>query len=157
MIKEVGISLAVLFAVGLGGYLLQQRYGSTSIPAIAPVGVISGTSTETEVTTSKILSREELCKIGNFTKPLKQEVDYNSEISKDTSDQYLRLSIDDFLTKNYVTTNCSYSGQQHDGRHCADGAYDEAMNEYSLTRIDPTYLKSKFIVLSVDQAPGGGK
>ena len=96
-------------------------------------------------------SNQDLCANIKFTPPLDQEIAYNEEIAKDEFVQYLRRAINDYLSSNYISYNdntCNFSGLLDD-KHCEDVAYDD-LAEF----ID--YLDSKFIVLQIDIAPGGG-
>lgn len=108
-------------------------------------------------------SKEELCKDSSFTAPLAQEMDFYKKVSKDNFVKYLRLALNNFLSGKYGTpTNPKTSYKCYDtglidGVQCPDGAFDDNGYTYGLSKIDPTYLKSKFIVLQVDSAPMGGE
>lgn len=77
----------------------------------------------------------DICKTLAFTKPLKSEIIFNSEIKKDKHVEYLRKTINNFLSSGYVL----------------DEAYE------NLIKIDLVYLKSKFIIISADNNMFGGK
>lgn len=72
-------------------------------------------------------TNDELCKGEYFVAPLEQEITYDNEIKKDEFVKYLREVLDK-----------SVSGDNFDLVDYAD------------------YMKSKFIVLTIDIAPGGG-
>ena len=96
-------------------------------------------------------SNQDLCDSIEFTPLLDQEITYNKEIAKDEFVQYLRRTINDYLSNSYISYNdsrCSFSGL-FDDKHCEDSAYDY-LAEFK------DYLDSKFIVLQTDIAPGGG-
>ncbi|MFA6304366.1 MAG: membrane lipoprotein lipid attachment site-containing protein [Patescibacteria group bacterium] len=91
----------------------------------------------------------DICKTATFTPPLEQEIAYNNEIKQDEYVKYLRRSLDDYLSSNFSTQSRGFG--LIDGIHYADSAYG------NFNMIDPAYLKSKFIVLSTDFNPFGGK
>lgn len=108
-------------------------------------------------------SKEEFCKVNSFTAPLAQEMDFYKEVSKDDFVKYLRVALDNFLSGKYGTpTHPKTSYECYDtglinGVQCPDGAFDEGDYSSGLSKIDQTYLKSKFIVLAVNDSAGGGK
>lgn len=77
----------------------------------------------------------DICKTLVFTKPLKSEIIFNNEIKKDKYVKYLRKAIDNFLSDEYILNE----------------AYE------NLVKIDPVYLKGKFIIISIDDSMFGGK
>lgn len=95
---------------------------------------------------------DDICKTATFTPPLASEITFNNQIKQDEFIKYLRRSIDDFLSSQYIPcVSSSCINGLIDGTHYADSAYSD------LGRIDPAYLRSNFIVLSTDIAPGGGE
>lgn len=108
-------------------------------------------------------SKDELCKDWVFTSPSIQEVNFNKEMAQDRFVKYLRTALNNWLSGKYgsathpkTSYECPYTGLMY-GKQCPDGAFDEGDYSSGLSKIDPTYLKSKFIVLSADGAPGGGE
>lgn len=106
----------------------------------------------TTINTKLASLNNNICEIETFTPPLTSEITYNNKIKKDEFVGYLRRSLDDFLSSQYVpcvTASCSVG--LSNGIHYADSVYND------VARVDPAYLRSKFIVLSTDVAPGGGE
>src|SRR3989344_9210150 len=108
-------------------------------------------------------SQVELCKAGAFSSPLAQEIDFNKGVVKDRFVQYLRIALDNWLSRKYGTATkpetsyeCLHTGLL-DGKQCPDGAFDDGDYENGLSKISQDYLKSKFVVLQTDPAPGGGE
>src|SRR5680860_629467 len=93
-----------------------------------------------------------LCQTIPFSSPSEAEVSFNKSILEDSSVQYVRTALDVFLANSYVscTTDDCASGLLNDV-HYMDSA------NYELQNISSDYLKSKFIILSLDMSPGGGK
>lgn len=85
---------------------------------------------------NNVISKEELCVQENFTTPSEQELNFNNEIKKDEFVSHLRKSFDKFLNGN-ISEEDDFSFENN--------------SEYT------EYIKSKFIVLSTDIAPGGGE
>lgn len=105
-------------------------------------------------------TNEELCKAGDFTRLLDQEVDFNKEIVKDRFVQYLRLTLNNWISGKYGSINepklsnkCEHGGLLR-SLQCPDAVFmDES---FGIPEIGEEYLKSKFIVLKTDTALGGG-
>jgi hypothetical protein len=93
-----------------------------------------------------------LCQTVPFNSPTATETNYNKSISEDPFVQYVRTALNDFLTNGYATcaSGTCESGLLNDV-HYPDGA------NFELQNISSDYLKSKFIVISTDVAPMGGK
>jgi hypothetical protein len=95
-----------------------------------------------------------LCKVGSFTEPLDNEIEYGQEIIKDKFVHYLRRAINDFLNDDYIDSEfCNGSFGLYNGKHCADSAYDSN----PILSYDNNFLRGKFIVLEADVAFGGGE
>lgn len=109
-------------------------------------------------------SKEELCQVGSFTAPLAEELDFYQEVSRDDFVKYLRVALDNFLSGKYgsathprTSYKCLHTGLI-EGVQCPDGTFDEEGEfKYGLSKIDRTYLASKFIVLGTDVAVTGGE
>lgn len=99
-------------------------------------------------------TKEELCKNKTFTEPLEEEIKYDEEIRSNEFVKYLRRSLDDYSNNEYIPCNdtCKFYGL-YQGQHFEDSAYS---TYFKTNIIDLEYLKSKFIVLQTDIAPGGG-
>lgn len=129
--KSVSIILAVVLLIGVAYFLNTSK--SATPPQTVNASVASA-------------SVSDLCRVA--TAPSQDELTYSKQISQDPFVQYLRTAIDTYLDNTY--THGKYAGLLN-GAHSPDNAYNE------LKQIDGSYLKSKFIVLQTDIAPGGGE
>lgn len=150
--KKIILGLIVLFAI-IAAVMIWRTYKDASGN---PVVVSSPTSGVSIAHTN-----EELCMSGDFTRLLDQEVTFNKEIIKDKFVQYLRSTLNNWLSGEYGTINkpklsdkCEYGGLLR-GVQCPDAVFTDA--SYGIPEIGEEYLKSKFIVLQTDPAPGGGE
>jgi len=149
---------------------LKQNWIKVTISTTILIGVLvfgksyftSSHIVSTPTPDSVAHSKTDLCKVGAFFSPLPDEVNFNKEVLQDKFVQYLRASLNNWLSGKYgsatnpkTSYECPHTGLL-DGKQCPDSAFDEGDYENGLSKINQDYLKSKFIVLQTDIAPGGG-
>jgi hypothetical protein len=136
----VEIAALIIIAILLFWYKNKQNQAATlKLNSIVQQAIIPPLAT----------SQETLCKAGTFTTPSPNEISHNQSMSEDVYVQYVRTAINYYLNNDY-STGAKYNGLV-DGVHNPDSAYTE------FEAIDEDYLRSKFIVIATDTAPGGGE
>lgn len=151
--EKIILGLLITFII-VAVVLIWQTYKSTSKDFIATTDPIKVTVAHTN---------EELCKSGDFTTLLDEEIKFNQEISKDRFVQYLRIAFNNWLSGKYnsvphpkTSYKCLHTGLLK-GKQCPDDIFVESNYDDDLFKINLDYLKSKFIVLQTDPAVGGGE
>ncbi len=138
--------IVVVVIAGFIIYVLNLNHHDNT-PTNASVSATNSTHIPSAYADDAVL--QQLCQKGAYTAPSQDEISYNQSIGEDPYVQYVRTAIKDFISNTYATGG-QYSGFI-DGAHYPDSAYGQ------LAATDKIYLHSKFIVLSEDTAPGGGK
>lgn len=178
MIKKIILGLIILSAivtVTVTAFIIWQTSKNTSNNSVAisnPTSDVlnvraSSTSNELVVGTNPTSSvsiahtNEELCKSGDFTNLLDQEITFNKEIAENKFVQYLRTTLNNWIAGKYGTINepkfsdkCQYAGLLR-GMQCPDSVFNS--RNFDIPETPEEYFKSKFIVLETSRAPLGGE